>query len=245
LNSLNAFKQERLEILAGFLIRMDEFPLTGSQGKEAPARRGGKAYLAASFAAQFCALARYTLLARLLGPEQLGIAVALILTSQFFESITDSGSDRFLVQDKQGDEPEVQGLVHLVWLGRGLMIGACLVALAIPLAQFYDAPELRTAFIFFALTPLIAGFAHLDYRRLQRKSDFRAESRALVSSEVVSLAVTGIVAYLTRDYTAIICGLIARSAVLVLVSHLRRSDATPWDIPKIMLAGWRSSAFRS
>ena len=77
-------------------------------------RKGSKAFLFASLTAQACALLRYILLARLLGPEQLGLAVALILTAQFFESVTDSGGDRFLVQDAQGDDPAVQRLVHLV-----------------------------------------------------------------------------------------------------------------------------------
>ena len=42
--------------------------------------RGARGYFAASAIAQVCALLRYVLLARLLGPEQLGLAAALILT---------------------------------------------------------------------------------------------------------------------------------------------------------------------
>jgi O-antigen/teichoic acid export membrane protein len=194
--------------------------LTGSHGRAAPARRGGKAYLAASFAAQLCALARYTLLARLLGPEQLGIAVALILTAQFFESVTDSGSDRFLIQDKDGDEAEVQRLVHLVWLTRGLLIAGILAALSMPLATFYGLPELQTGFLILAISPLIAGAAHLDYRRQQRKSDFRGESRLLVTSELASLLVTAVTAFIFRDFTAILYGLITRSAVIMVMSHV-------------------------
>ena len=38
-------------------------------------------------------------MARLLGPEQIGLAALLILTSSFFESVSDNGSDRFLIQD--------------------------------------------------------------------------------------------------------------------------------------------------
>jgi O-antigen/teichoic acid export membrane protein len=183
-------------------------------------RKGSKAFLFASLTAQACALLRYILLARLLGPEQLGLAVALILTAQFFESVTDSGGDRFLVQDAQGDDPAVQRLVHLVWLGRGLFIGAALAALSVPLSRFYGAPELRIGFLILALSPLIAGLAHLDYRRSQRRSDFRGESRTLLTSELVSLAVTAIAAWYLRDFTAILYGLVARSAVIAIVSHL-------------------------
>src|SRR3546814_9352070 len=91
------------------------------------------ALLVSSGFAQICALARYTILARLLGPEQLGLAAILILTAQFFDSVTDSGSDRFLVQDRAGSAPALLRLTHLVSLGRGLLIAVGLVVLAGPI----------------------------------------------------------------------------------------------------------------
>ena len=186
----------------------------------APRRRGGKAYLGASMAVQFCALARYTVLARLLGPEQLGIAVALILTTQFFQFITESGGDRFLIQDRDGDAPQAQRLVHSVWAIRGLFVAAALVLLAGPIASFFDTPELERGLMLLALSPLISGFVHFDYRRVQRDNDFRGESSVLLASEFASLVATAVAAYLTRDFTAILYGFITRSAVIVLVSHL-------------------------
>lgn len=184
------------------------------------APQGRSAYLVASIVAQVCALARYTFLARLLGPEQLGIAVAIILTSQFMDCVTDSGNDRFLVQDRRGDEPAVLRLIHSVWVLRGIVIAASLLALSVPLSAAYDRPALSHGLMILSIAPLIAGAAHLDYRRAQRHSNFGPESRVLIASEVVSLAVTLGAAILIRDYTAILYGLIARSVMIVLVSHL-------------------------
>jgi O-antigen/teichoic acid export membrane protein len=197
----------------------------GEQGRGAQGRQGSKAFLIASIGAQACALLRYALLARLLGPEQLGLAVALILTAQFFESVTDSGGDRFLVQDQRGDEQEVQKLVHLVWLLRGAFIAGSIALLATPLARFYGEPELVVGFLILAFSPLIAGLAHLDYRRTQRTSDFRGEARVLLLSELASLLVTAVAAWLLRDFTAILYGLVVRSGVIVIVSHLTATRA--------------------
>lgn len=183
-------------------------------------RRGAKAYLAGSIVSQVCALARYTLLARLLGPEQLGLAATLILTVQFFQSISDSGSDRFLIQDKDGDEPAVQRLVQLVFVSRGLFTGAFLLLMAVPIATFLKTPQLAYAFMGLAIYPLIAGLLHLDMRRSQRWNDFRSEAQGLIAGELAGLAATAVAAYLTRDFTAIIYGLAVRSAVIVVVSHL-------------------------
>lgn len=184
------------------------------------ARRGAKAYYAAAVLSQVFALARYTLLARLIGPEQLGFAATIILTAQFFDLVTDSGSDRFLIQNRDGDEPKVQNLVHSVLIFRGVATAVALVALAAPLAQLFGSPALTIGFVILALSPLVAGFIHMDFRRLQRHHDFRIEAAALIVSEGLSLAVTVATALYFRDYTAILYGLITRSVLVVIVSHV-------------------------
>lgn len=202
-------------------MRSDPSPVTALPAKKPlPARRGAKPYLAASGLAQLCALARYTLLARLLGPEQLGIAATLILTAQFFESITDSGGDLFLIQDREGDEPRVQRLVQLVYIGRGLFIAAALALLSGPIAHFYNTPALSGALAVLAIAPLIAGFQNLDPRRTQRHNDFRREAAGQLVAESVSLAATATAAFIVRDFTAILYGLIARSTAIMIVSHI-------------------------
>jgi O-antigen/teichoic acid export membrane protein len=168
--------------------------------------------------AQACALLRYVLLARLLGPEQLGVAATLILTSQFLESISEGGGDRFLIQDRDGDNPRVQRLVHLMSVGRGIFMALALVVLAVPLAGFYHRPELVMAFIALSISPLIGGFLHFDLRRLQRSHDFSREATVTLAGELVGLAATMIAAFLTRDFTAVIWGMTARSLTLVIVS---------------------------
>ena len=87
-----------------------------------PERRGARGYFAASAISQVCALLRYVLLARLLGPEQLGFAAALMLTGSFFDLISDTGGDRFLIQDKDGDQASAQSLVQHVLVVRGASI---------------------------------------------------------------------------------------------------------------------------
>lgn len=184
------------------------------------ARRGAKSFMAAAIWTQICALLRYVLLARLLGPEQLGLAATLILTASFFDLISDIGGDRYLVQDKDGDEPRVQGLVQLAYVVRGFAIAAAMEIFAWPMAAYMRAPALGPAIAIFGVSPLINGFRHLDLRRTQRKSDFRIESTSSLTSEAVGLVVTVTAALLTHNFTAVLWGLITRSFVYVLVTHL-------------------------
>ncbi len=185
-----------------------------------PGRRGAKALLGGTAIAQLCALLRYTLLARLLGPQQLGLAVTLILTSQFFESISDSGSDRFLIQDRDGDEPRVQRLVHLLAVVRGVSIALALIVFSRPIAHFYHQPVLASGLIGLALAPFIMGFMHYDLRRMQRHHDFTREGTVMMAAESVGLIATAIAAYITRDFTAALYGLIVRAFTMVIVSRL-------------------------
>ncbi len=191
-------------------------------------RKGGKAYFAASLVAQGSALARYVILARLLGEEQLGLAAMLILTAQFFDSISDTGSDRFIVQDAAGDTPMMQKVVQSALAARGLLIAIALAASSGLLAGLYKQPDLRWALVAVGLAPLIGGLVNLDLRRVQRQSDFRPESLAILVSESVSLVATSVAALITRDHTAVIYGLVLRAAALVAVSHLTAKRSYAW-----------------
>ena len=206
-----------------------------------PTRRGGGLYFAASGVAQVAALLRYVALARLLGPVELGLAATLVVTGAFFDLISDTGSDRFLIQDREGDTVRVQKLVQLVYVGRGIMIAAGLVVFSIPIAHFYHAPRLATGLAILALSPLIQGFLHLDIRRLQRHLDFRAEGVSLIVAEIASLVATVTAAWLVRNYTAILYGLIIRAIVMVAVSHLRAER--PYGLAYVADAGRRLRKF--
>ena len=188
---------------------------------ETSERRGSGVYLMGSATAQACALIRYTVLARILGPEQLGLAATLVLTSQFFELLMESGSDRLLIQDPDGDTADAQSLVQLVFVGRGVLTAAALVVIAAPVAVILGNGQLAAGFGLLALSPLIAGFLHLDMRRDQRSHDFRSEGWGLIASELASIVVTVACCLVFRNFVAVATGLIARSTLLVLVSHRR------------------------
>ncbi len=191
-----------------------------SSGHTEGKRRGADLYFAASAVSQGAALLRYVALARLLGPTQLGMAATLVLTSAFFDIISDTGSDRFLIQDRDGDLPAAQKLVQLVYIFRGAAIAACLLASAWPVALFYKTPALAPGLMVLALSPLIMGFLHLDVRRYQRRMDFRADAIGQLTAESLCLIVTLVAAWYMRSFKAVLFGLILRSAIIVLVSHL-------------------------
>ena len=223
-----------------------ETDLTGGDGAEIQRpepdrRRGGQLYFASALFGQIAALLRYVTLARMLGPEQLGLAATLVVTGAFFDLIADTGSDRFLIQDRDGDTTELQNLVHLVYVGRGLTIAAALILFSGPIAAFYGQPRLAHGLVFLAASPMILGFLHLDVRRVQRRLDFRPEAIGLMMGEGASLIATGLAAWITRDFTAILYGLIVRSSMMVAVSHF--TSKLPYRLAWSAMHGARLSRF--
>lgn len=170
--------------------------------------------------AQIAALARYVLLARLLGPEQLGLAATLILTAQFFEAVTEGGLDRFLVQARAGNLGSVNRTVHTMLAVRGVTIALGIAASSAFVANHYHNDVLRRALLLLALSPAIGGFVHFDFRRVQRRFRFGPEGVVISTSETAALLTTIVVALLTRSFIAVAAGLIVRSAVIVAVSHI-------------------------
>lgn len=186
----------------------------------APRRSGMLLFSGGNAIAQIAALARYVLLARLLGPEQLGLAATLILTSQFFEAVTDGGLDRFLVQARAGNLGSVNRMVHTMLAMRGLAIALSIAVTSAFFARHYHNESLRGALLLLALSPAIAGFVNFDFRRVQRRLRFGPEGLVTSLSESAALVTTVVVAVVTRSFIAVSAGLVVRSAVIVTVSHL-------------------------
>lgn len=191
-------------------------------------KKGTRSYLAASFVSQGAALVRFVVLSRLIGPEQLGLATLLILTSQFFELVTDAASDRFMMQDPEGHEPRLQNVVQAAMFARGVFLAGCIALSAPWAARLFDAPELTPALTWLGLTSLIGGLVHTDVYRAQRDNDFRGASLVIAISELAGLVGTATAAAILRDHTAILYGLILRAVTMVAVSHVVAKRPYRW-----------------
>ncbi len=183
-------------------------------------RRGTKLYFAASAVAMGCSAIRYVVFARILGPKELGLAATLILTAGCLDIITDTGSDRFLIQDADGGDAGALAMVHLVTVIRGVLTAAVLLGGSSLLAAFYGFPGLRMGFVALAIYPFINGFQNADMRRQQRDHDFRAEGVSVIIAELVSIGVAVWAALAFHNFYCVVIALAVRAAVFVPLTHL-------------------------
>jgi O-antigen/teichoic acid export membrane protein len=166
------------------------------------------------------ALVRSLVLARMLGPDELGRAMLLALTLRLVEMASDIGIERLLAQAPDGDDPRFQANLQGAVLIRGLAMAGLLVALAWPMTMGFSGGPSAASYALLALVPMIRALQHLDHRRFERSFDYRGLAVVDGGSAVVMLLAAPVLTWVVGDHTAIlwICAVQAGSAVLL--SHL-------------------------
>ncbi len=163
---------------------------------------------------------RNVIVARILTPEDFGVAATFWITTGFLMSLSELGIEKILVQDKQGDEDEFGGVAQLVILLRGLLIATVIFVLATPIARLFEIPEAVWGFRILAVIPLINAFMHRDIIRMQRHLSFKPYVLSkIVPDSVITLCAVPI-AMVTRDYTAFLYISILYGLVSVISSHI-------------------------
>ena len=120
------------------------------------------------------AFLRNLVLARLLGAEEMGLAVAIALGIRLFEMIGDFGLERWLVQVSADDLPRARGTVHSLQAVKGLLLSGVAMALAVPLTRALQPQLGPEIFALAAIAIGIRGLVNCEYRERQRNRDYVA-----------------------------------------------------------------------
>lgn len=92
--------------------------------------RGAAALGSAQAAVLVLMFVRNVLLARIVGPEQFGLAIALAIVLSFFEMVGELGVETFILRDKSGNEAPTIANIHSIQLVRGCLAGIIMFASA-------------------------------------------------------------------------------------------------------------------
>ncbi len=193
--------------------------------------------------AQIFSFARNALVAHWLSKGDFGIAAAILVLLQTIEILSDLGTDRLLVQARDGDDPRLVGTTHATLVARGLLTAVLIALLALPTAAFFRVPEAAWAFAAAALVPLFKGFMHLDSRLSQRRLDNRPQMLIEVAPQALALALAVPVLYLQATYAAVLWLAIIQAATAVLASHVTaqnryRLNLDHQNLKRLFAFGW-------
>ena len=163
--------------------------------------------------------ARGVLMARILGPQQFGMAIIILSVAAALEMFADAGIDRYVVQSRFGNRQDVMQTSHAFRVGGSTLIGLVIVALSGPLAHVFRASELWLPIALTGGIVIIRGLEDLSYKLQQRQHRFEQETIIEVVRWSADLAVTAAVALLTHSFWAVVAGCYANAIAQLIMTH--------------------------
>lgn len=146
------------------------------------------------YSSMFISFISGIILARLLTPYDYGCIGMLSIFMVLAESFIDGGFGSALIQKKRPTQEDYSTIFF--WnLGMSVLLYAVLYVSAPYIAQFYNIPLLCDVLRVQGIILFIYAFNIVQRNQLQKKLNFRVLSKVTITTSVISLAVTIIMAY--------------------------------------------------
>lgn len=193
--------------------------------------RGGLVTVGSQGLSFVLGLGRTMVLARLLMPDDFGLVAMVGVVVGFATMFKDAGLSMATVQQKEVDHQQVS---TLFWFNVALsaLLGLLLGASAPAVAWFFGRSELTYITLVLAGTFLLSGLTIQHQALLRRRMRFGALAVIAIFSQVVSMGVGIVTAWLGWGYWA----LVIMSVAYILVSLIGTWIACPW-IPGLPVKG--------
>jgi O-antigen/teichoic acid export membrane protein len=159
------------------------------------------------------------ILTRLLLREDFGVMAivnALLIGLQLF---SDVGIGPSIIQSSRGDDPKFLNTAWTMQILRGFMLWLCACALAIPVASFYEYPQLAWIIPVAGGTALIAGFNSTRLFTAYRHLDLGRISMLELGAQAAGILVMIVWAYRDPSIWSLVAGGLVSSLAKLALSH--------------------------
>lgn len=183
-------------------------------------------------ASQLLRLATQLVLARaLLGPEAFGLVALVMVFLSGLDLLSDIGIGTDVVQHARGDDPVFLNTAFLIQAGRGLVLSAVAMALALPFAAFYHEPALRWLIIVASLSVALRGFSSPSIWTMTRHVQLRKLTGLTVGSDGAGFIVAVAWAVVSPTAWALVMGRVVSTAAYMIGSQVlaERRVSSVWD----------------
>jgi O-antigen/teichoic acid export membrane protein len=172
-------------------------------------------------------------LARLLTPDHFGVIALGISLIAFLDAVGDFSFELALIRDQEATESHYD----TAWTARVTnAILQCIVlnAIAGPAATLFDEPRLRAVVHFLSLVLVLNASQSIHVADMRKDFAFRAEFNFRIWSRFIGFLITVTLAFLWRDYWALVIGTLATAALRVVLSYVMRPY---WPKPTLCKLG--------
>lgn len=185
----------------------------GGGGLAARVLRGSAATVIGFGGSQFLRLASNLILTRLLVPEAFGLMTLVTLFIVGLKLFSDVGIGQSILRSPRGDDPLFLDTAWSLDLIRGVVLWVLACLLAVPVANFYDAPVLAQLIPVTATVLLIGGFEPTRVDTAARHMHLGRITAFELISQLCGIAVMIVLAWITRSVWALAVGQIVSSVV--------------------------------
>jgi len=172
-------------------------------------------------------LVMLVILARLIGPEEIGLVGIALLALSAMRGLTNIGLNEALIQRKAENVDEYLDTTWVLETGRGLLICLALVGSAPFLASLFGSPRAEPLLRVIAVSPLLLGLRNPGVVYFQKNLEFHKQFFYRVSGDIFQLVVAVGYALVWPTAWAFALGFVAADAFRLAVSYLIH-DYRPW-----------------
>ena len=197
----------------------DAKPDAGS-GLQKKAAKGALWVFGAFALGQVVRLGSNLVLSRLLFPSAFGIMRTLNVVVGIVAMLSDAGLRGSIIYHKRGDEPDFYNTAWTLQCLRGVAVGLVVAALAWPLAEFYNQPELVFLLPAVAMSLGVRGLQSTAVFTLSRQVKPKPGAILELTIRVVAVVVMISLAFLWKSVWVLALGMILTNVGLGLGTHL-------------------------
>lgn len=161
-------------------------------------------------------LLAFVLLGRLLSPQEFGVVALAMAVITMLATISDAGFTPWVIQ-KRGLTPRAASTAFWISTGIGTVLAVALAALAVPVADLFDSPELRLVLPVLAGTLVITGLSGVPAALLQRDLRFKELAVRQVVATVLSIVVAVVLAVAGAGVWALVAQTVVRVVVACVI----------------------------
>jgi len=173
-----------------------------------------------------------TILARILVPEDFGLLALVMSAYAFIQIIRAFGLDTVLIQNQNATD-EMYNTAWTIQVLFGIISFAILFFISPFFAESYGDQRIEAISRFASVMFLFNGFTNIGIVNFRKNFDFHLEFQFQSSVKIISVIFTILLAFLLRNYWALVYGMLFSSILEVIFSFLFSNYRPKFDVSKV------------
>ena len=182
---------------------------------------------------QFLRLVNNVIVARLLAPQIFGLMAVVNSIRTGVELLSDVGITQNIISNPEGDSPDFYDTAWTLQVMRGIGLACVSIILAVPIARFFNYPQLAEILPIASLFFVFTGFDSTTRGLIQKQLLVERTVRFQIIGGVVLVVASVTTALITRTIWALVLGSVITGASTLIISFL----LVPGTRHRIMIDG--------